>query len=56
MAENVQQGIGLSNIRDRLKRLYGNAAALIFAPNAPVGAHITIEILHVPPTASDIGR
>ncbi len=54
--ENAPQGIGLSNIRDRLKRLYGNAAALILAPNAPVGAHITIEILHVPPTASDTGR
>jgi len=52
---DAPQGIGLSNIRDRLKRLYGNAAALILAPNAPTGAHITIEIPHVPP-ASDTGR
>jgi LytS/YehU family sensor histidine kinase len=54
--ENAPQGIGLSNIRDRLKRLYGDAAALILAPNAPTGAHITIEIPHVPSTASDTGR
>jgi len=44
MAESAPQGIGLSNIRDRLKRLYGNTAALVLAPNAPAGAHITIEI------------
>jgi len=54
LAENAPQGIGLSNIRDRLKRLYGNSAALMLAPNAPVGAHITIEIPHAPP--SDTGR
>ena len=47
---------GLSNIRNRLKRLYGNSAALVLAPNAPVGAHITIEIPHVPPPASNTGR
>jgi signal transduction histidine kinase len=56
IAENAPQGIGLSNIRDRLKRLYGNSAALLLAPNAPAGAHITIEIPHVPPPASDTGR
>ena len=56
VAENAPQGIGLGNIRDRLKRLYGNAAALVLAPNAPTGAHITIEIPHVPLPASDTGR
>lgn len=56
IVENAPQGIGLSNIRDRLKRLYGDSAALILAPNAPAGAHITIEIPHVPGTASDTGR
>jgi Histidine kinase len=56
IAENAPQGIGLGNIRDRLKRLYGNSAALVLAPNAPAGAHITIEIPHVPPRASDTGR
>lgn len=49
MAEGAPQGIGLSNIRERLQRLYGATAALIIAPNAPTGAHITIEIPHVPP-------
>ena len=56
IAENAPQGIGMSNIRDRLKRLYGNSAALVLAPNAPAGAHITIEIPHVPAPASDTGR
>ena len=57
IAESAPQGIGLSNIRDRLKRLYGNSAALILAPNAPTGAHITIEIPHVTTTStSDTGR
>jgi Histidine kinase len=56
VAESAPQGIGLGNIRDRLKRLYGNSAALVLAPNAPAGAHITIEIPHVPPPASDTGR
>lgn len=56
IVENAPQGIGLSNIRDRLRRLYGDAAALILAPNAPAGAHITIEIPHVTGTTSDTGR
>ena len=56
IAESAPQGIGLSNIRDRLKRLYGNTAALILAPNAPTGAHITIEIPHVATPASHTGR
>ena len=48
IAEGAPQGIGLSNIRDRLTRLYGATAALIIAPNAPTGAHITIEIPNEP--------
>lgn len=55
IAEHAPQGIGLGNIRDRLKRLFGNSAALVLAPNAPAGAHITIEIPHVPAPASDTG-
>jgi histidine kinase len=55
-AANAPQGIGLGNIRNRLKRLYGNAAALVLAPNAPAGAHVTIEIPYAPPPASDTGR
>ncbi|HUW38128.1 MAG TPA: sensor histidine kinase [Rhodocyclaceae bacterium] len=53
--EGAPQGIGLTNIRDRLRRLYGPAAALVIAPNAPTGAHLTIEIPHAP-TARDPGR
>ncbi|MBI3524169.1 MAG: histidine kinase [Betaproteobacteria bacterium] len=58
IAENAPQGIGLTNIRDRLKRLYSNTAALVLAPNAPTGAHITIEIPYVntPAPASNPGR
>ncbi|MCX7174096.1 MAG: sensor histidine kinase [Proteobacteria bacterium] len=56
VAENAPPGIGLSNIRDRLKRLYDGSAALILAPNAPTGAHITIEIPYVPSPESDTGR
>ncbi|OIQ96777.1 sensor histidine kinase YpdA [mine drainage metagenome] len=55
IAEGAPQGIGLSNIRDRLKRLYGPTAALILAPNAPTGAHVTIEIPHAQSTR-DSGR
>ena len=56
VAESAPPGIGLTNIRDRLKRLFGNSAALILAPNAPTGAHITIEIPHGPAPDSNTGR
>lgn len=54
--EQAPQGIGLGNIRDRLKRLYENSAALTLAANAPSGARITIEVPCVPRPASDTGR
>ena len=56
IADTTSQGIGLSNIRDRLKRLFGNSAALVLAPNAPTGAHITIEVPHDATPASNSGR
>jgi hypothetical protein len=56
IAADAPQGVGLSNIRDRLLRIYGSSAALILAPNAPTGAHITIEIPNVPATPSDTRR
>ena len=56
IADTAPQGLGLSNIRDRLKRLFGNSAALILAPNAPTGAHITIEIPYASAPASNPGR
>ena len=37
-------GLGLQNIRDRLKLLYGDQAQLIIAPNSPTGVCATIEV------------
>jgi len=37
-------GLGLQNIRERLKLLHGNAAQLIIAPNTPSGVSATIEV------------
>ena len=37
-------GLGLQNIRERLKLLHGNAAQLIIAPNLPSGVSATIEV------------
>ena len=45
-AKTAGTGIGLNNIRERLKGLYGDAAALIISPNAPTGAQVAIEIPH----------
>src|SRR5882724_8719799 len=37
-------GTGLSNIRERLKLIYGDAAELRIAPNAPTGTRVTIVV------------
>jgi sensor histidine kinase YesM len=37
-------GVGLSNIRERLKTLYGNSARLVLQENAPHGVMAAIEI------------
>jgi LytS/YehU family sensor histidine kinase len=37
-------GVGLSNIRERLKTLYGNSARLTLQENAPHGVMAAIEI------------
>jgi LytS/YehU family sensor histidine kinase len=37
-------GLGLSNIRERLKLLHGNAASLNIEPNSPSGVIATIEV------------
>lgn len=39
-------GIGLANIRERLRGLYGDRAALDIARNIPTGTQVTIEIPH----------
>ncbi len=43
-------GVGLSNIRERLKTLYGNAARLVLQENAPRGVIAAIEIDDNPAT------
>ena len=37
-------GIGLSNIRERLKALYGSSARLVLEENAPRGVVASIEV------------
>jgi chemotaxis protein histidine kinase CheA len=37
-------GLGLQNIRERLKLLYGDHAQLIIVPNSPTGVCATIEV------------
>jgi signal transduction histidine kinase len=40
----ANQGVGLSNTRSRLERLYGDRASLAFAPGEGGGVAITIEL------------
>ncbi len=44
LSEHMDIGIGLSNIRERLATLYGNAARLDLTENAPRGVSATIEV------------
>ena len=37
-------GVGLSNIRERLKALYGASARLVLEENAPHGVVASIEV------------
>jgi LytS/YehU family sensor histidine kinase len=37
-------GVGLTNIRERLKALYGRGARLVIEENAPQGVVATIEV------------
>lgn len=41
---DAQDGVGLSNIRERLRLLYGNSAALTLSPNEGGGTIAVIEI------------
>jgi len=43
-AATAGTGTGLNNIRERLKLIYGNAAELRIAPNAPTGTRVTIVV------------
>src|SRR6266705_2535296 len=43
-AATAGTGTGLSNIRERLKLIYGDAAELRITPNAPTGTRVTIVV------------
>ncbi len=43
-AATAGTGTGLSNIRERLKLIYGDAAELRIAPNAPTGTRVAIVV------------
>ena len=43
-AATAGTGVGLENIRERLKLLFGNAAELRISENAPHGTRVTIVV------------
>jgi sensor histidine kinase YesM len=43
-APTTKGGVGLTNLRDRLRGLYGDTAALAIGENAPSGAVVTLAI------------
>jgi hypothetical protein len=43
-AATTRGGVGLSNLRDRLRLLYAERAALVIAENAPTGARVSIRL------------
>ena len=43
-AETAGTGIGLANIRERLKLLYGDRASMVVADNAPSGTVVTLTV------------
>ena len=49
-APTAGTGMGLQNIRDRLKLIYGEAAELRIAENAPSGTRVSIVIPYKVPT------
>jgi LytS/YehU family sensor histidine kinase len=45
-------GLGLSNIRERLKLLHGDQGQLLIAANSPSGVIVTIEVPYQPAAKS----
>jgi len=43
-APTTRGGVGLTNLRDRLKLIYGGRASMAVAENAPAGAVVTIHL------------
>jgi hypothetical protein len=52
-AATAGTGIGLNNIRERLKLLYGSKAALTVAENPPGGTKVTITVPYVSQAGDD---
>ena len=51
-AESAGTGIGLRNVRERLRLAYGDAASFVIGANFPVGVAATITVPGKPtPTA-----
>jgi LytS/YehU family sensor histidine kinase len=43
-ADTAGTGIGLANIRERLKLLYGDRASMVVADNLPSGTIVTLTV------------
>ena len=43
-AATAGTGIGLNNIRERLKLLYGNKASMVVSDNTPAGTVVTLTV------------
>ena len=43
-APTTRGGVGLSNLRERLKLLYGERASLLIGENAPAGTRVTLRL------------
>jgi len=55
-AATAGTGIGLDNIRERLKLLYGSRASLTVAENQPCGTRVTITVPYVASAGADEAR
>ena len=43
-ADTAGTGVGLANIRERLKLLYGDKASMVVADNPPSGTIVTLTV------------
>ena len=43
-SSTTRGGVGLTNIRDRLRAIYGDRASLAVRDNAPAGAIVTLRL------------
>jgi hypothetical protein len=52
-AATAGTGVGLANIRERLRLLYGSKASLTVAPNEPTGTVVTVTVPYTARTRDD---